>query len=268
MFDIIPSVRIEKNFLLTTLSDLGFVWVIVYYGMGGLENGMLLLKQTGVWAWVLFGLVIFLLLYRSDWRSDILLFAAGLALGYWGEWWGTTRGVWTYWNGAMPPDYLPPLWGLGLLTVYRLSHILEPALPRHLPRWLEGVMLSSFGILPILGIGFSWSTLVAVDWHGRLDGHFLAGLVTAAVLLFFRFELRQAFLLYVCGMLLGGMYEYLGTVSREWVYITHEVPPLWIIPLWGVACVAMTHLSLGFREAINQSWQWITSRMRVQSSRD
>ncbi|MCL4395146.1 MAG: hypothetical protein M1482_10160 [Chloroflexi bacterium] len=42
---------------------------------------------------------------------------------------------------------------------------------------------------------------------------------------------------------MGGTYEWLGTSMREWTYITHEVPPLWIIPLWGLACVAMTNLS-------------------------
>ncbi|HEX7593625.1 MAG TPA: hypothetical protein VF429_05580, partial [Anaerolineae bacterium] len=48
---------------------------------------------------------------------------------------------------------------------------------------------------------------------------------------------------YICGMLLGGTYEWLGTRMGEWTYITREVPPLWIIPLWGLACVAMVKLS-------------------------
>ena len=44
-------------------------------------------------------------------------------------------------------------------------------------------------------------------------------------------------------MLLGGAYEWIGTSIREWTYITREAPPLWIIPLWGLACVAMVKLA-------------------------
>jgi hypothetical protein len=249
----------NRLFLVTFVTDLGFLWVLIHYGMGGLQNGLMLLKAAGLWAWVLFGMVLFLLLYRSDYRTDLPLFAAGLALGYWGEWWGTTRGVWTYWNGATPPDYLPPLWGLGLLTVYRLSELLAPALRRELPRVLRWVMLGSFAALPLIAFELSWPALAAVDWSGRLDEHFFAGLVTAALLLRYRFDLRQAFLLYACGMLLGGMYEYLGTASHEWTYITREVPPLWIVPLWGIATVAMTHLSLGLRDGLIRGWIWITA---------
>ena len=268
LFDIIPRMCVNRHFpprqlFITLLADLGFVWVIVHYGMGGLANGLFLLRAAGLWAWVLFGMVLFLLLYRSDYRSDVPLFTAGLALGYWGEWWGTTRGVWTYWNGATPPDYLPPLWGLGLLTVYRLSGILAPVLRRDLPLWLQRALLGSFLVLPLLAFGWSWPALAAVDWRGRLDGHFLAGLLVAAVLLRYRFELRQAFLLYLCGMLLGGLYEYLGTSMGEWVYITREVPPLWIIPLWGMAAVAMTHLSLGLRDGLIGVWRRITRQQRL-----
>ena len=249
--------------LLTILADLGLAWVLVHYGMGGLENGLLMLRAVGPWAWALLGMVLFLLLYRSDYRTDGLLFAAGLALGYWGEWWGTTRGVWTYWNGATPPDYLPPLWGLGLLTVYRLSSLLKPILERDLPKAVRWAMLGSFIVLPAAAFWLSWPALAAVDWRGRLDGHFLAGLVAAGVLLPYRFELRPAFLTYVCGMLLGGLYETLGTVSGEWTYITREVPPLWIVPLWGMATVAMTHLSLGLRDGL----VWAARRVLLRSRR-
>jgi len=44
-------------------------------------------------------------------------------------------------------------------------------------------------------------------------------------------------------MLLGGLYEYLGTTFGEWTYLTGEQPPLWIVPLWGIACVAMHNLA-------------------------
>lgn len=238
---------------LTVLADVFLVWVLVHYGMGGWANGVQLLLYYGRQSplpWLLLGLVLFLLLYRSDYRSDLLLFAGGWLLGYWGEWWGTTRGVWTYWNHATPPDYLPPLWGLGVITVYRLGLLLAKLLPERLPTWSRWALGSSFVILPPLAALLRLPWLAQVDWRGRLDEHFVAGLLTASVLALYRFDLRRDFPIYLCGMLLGGLYEYLGTVSGEWTYITGEIPPLWIVPLWGMAAVAMTHLSFGLRRAL------------------
>jgi len=84
---------------------------------------------------------------------------------------------------------------------------------------------------------------VTVDWSGRLDAHFFAGIAVGIALLLYRFDVDETFGLYVCGMLLGGAYEWIGTSIREWTYITREAPPLWIIPLWGLACVAMVKLA-------------------------
>ncbi|MBN2549773.1 MAG: hypothetical protein JXB15_11480 [Anaerolineales bacterium] len=233
----------NASLLLTLLADLFFLWVIYHYALGGAETALYLLTHFGLLPWLLLAMVLFLLLYRSDYRTDLPLFLAGCALGYWGEWWGTTRGVWTYWNGAAPPDYLPPLWGIGLLTVYRLSSFLWPMLDRPLPRWFERLIAASFLLLPFLAFAWSSPRLAAVEWQGRLDGHFYAGLATGMGLVLWRFNLRRAFPLYGCGMLLGGLYEYLGTSSHEWTYITGEVPPFWIIPLWGLAAVAMHKLA-------------------------
>jgi hypothetical protein len=238
--------------LLTLLSDLYLLWVLLHFGLGGLQSARQLLPYFGPLGWALLALVVFLLLYRSDYRTDLPLFAAGYALGYWGEWWGTTRGVWTYWNGAMPPDYLPPLWGLGLVTVYRLSGFWQGWLDRPLPRWFSRCLTASFIVLPVAGVLVSLPALARVDWSGRLDLHFFAGLLAGAALVLYRFDLRRAFPLYVCGMLLGGLYEYLGTRFGEWRYITGEQPPLWIVPLWGIACVAMVNLAELLRQAIEK----------------
>lgn len=245
-----------RNRLLTVLSDLFLLWVLLHFGMGGLAGARLLLPLFGPPGWALLALVVFLLLNRSDYRTDLLLFAAGFALGYWGEWWGTTRGVWTYWNDAMPPDYLPPLWGLGLVTAYRLSGFgkgaLQRTLDRPLPRWLTLCLSASFIILPVAGVLVSLPALSRVDWSGRLDLHFFTGLLVGAALVVHRFDLRRDFPLYLCGMLLGGLYEYLGTSFAEWRYITGEQPPLWIVPLWGIACVAMQNLAELVRQVIEK----------------
>ena len=249
-----PPPRNKRTLILTILSDLFLLWVIYHYALGGWESGVVLLTRYGFFPWLVLGILLLLLLYRSDYRTDLPLFAAGYLLGYWGEWWGTTRGVWHYWNGATPPDYLPPLWGIGLLSVYRLGGWIAPLLDRPLPRWARWLLGSSFVLLPALALAHSWPLLKVVDWRGRLDVQFLAGLVVAVFLVGYRFDLRKAFPLYLCGTLLGGFYEYMGTSWGEWKYITGEIPPWWIAPLWGLATVAMTSLAWLLREAIAKAF--------------
>ena len=254
--------KLSWQMIWTILADLFFLWALLHYGLGDLESAWLLIVGFSPLSWIILGLVLFLLLYRSDFRSDLPLFAAGWALGYWGEWWGTTRGVWWYWNGARPPDYLPPLWGLGVLTVYRLGLLLATRLPEELPAWVRWGMLGSFVALPVVALGRSWGLLAAVDWRGRLDIHFFAGILAAAILLRYHFELRRDFCLYLGGTLLGGMYEYFGTAFGEWTYITGEVPPLWIAPLWGLAAAAMFKLALLLRLGLEKAWATLVPRAR------
>jgi hypothetical protein len=240
-----------KKLFLTLCADLFFVWALIHFGLGGTAGLRQLLAYAGLPGWGVLGAVLFLLLFRSDYRSDLPLFAAGVLLGYWGEWWGTTRGVWAYWNGATPPTYLPPLWGIGLLTVFRLSGLAAPLLQRR-PAWAEVGMKASLAALPVLGFALSWRRLAGVDWTGRLDLQLAAGVLAAGVLILVKFNLRRAFTLYLCGMLLGGLYETLGTRFGEWRYITGETPPLWILPLWGLACVAMANLAQILRDLLGR----------------
>ena len=62
---------------------------------------------------------------KSDVKNDLPLFVAALILGFWGEWWGTTRGLWTYLTRLNPPLNIIFLWGVGLLTIYHLHLILS-----------------------------------------------------------------------------------------------------------------------------------------------
>jgi hypothetical protein len=110
-------------------------------------------------------------------------------------------------------------------------------------------MIASFIILPLLAFTHSLPLLAQVDWYGRLDIHFVAGILVVLTLILPRFDLEVTFILFICGMLLGGIYEYLGTSVGEWTYITREIPPLWIAPLWGFAAAAMVRLAQLFRWA-------------------
>ncbi len=226
----------------TWLSNLFFLWIIYYFGLGGWNTAVFLLSHYGITPWIILFIVCALVFVKSDVRIDLPVFAAAVTLGYWGEWWGTTRGFWTYWNHATPPIYLPPLWGIGVLTVIHFKASIFPWLEQHISDGWWKVGNFSFVILPVLGFAHSWQLLTTVDWPHRLDWHFVAGCIIAITLVLFRANWKESLLLFLCGALIGGMYEYLGTSWGEWAYFTGEIPPWWIAPLWGYATVAMTKL--------------------------
>ncbi|MBN1535972.1 MAG: hypothetical protein JW908_04520 [Anaerolineales bacterium] len=236
----------------TLLSNLFFVWVILYFGMGGWDTALILLTNYGIIPWLILAIVCGLIFVKSNHRIDLPIFTAAVILGFWGEWWGTSRGFWTYWNNATPPLYLPPLWGIGVITVYHFKSLIFPWLEQHIPEsiWKGASLL--FIILPVWGFAHSWSALTGSDWPSRLDWHFAAGCLVGVVLIFFPVNWKETLLLYVCGTLIGGAYEYLGTSWGEWVYFTHEIPPWWIAPLWGYATVAMTKLPRFISRAIRK----------------
>lgn len=53
--------------------------------------------------WLSLGAVLVTMLSGGDRRADVRLFAAGCAVGFPLELWGTTHGCWTYWSGGTPP---------------------------------------------------------------------------------------------------------------------------------------------------------------------
>jgi hypothetical protein len=73
-------------------------------------------------------------------------------------------------------------------------------------------------------------------------------------LILYRFDLCRVFSLFLCGTVLGGLYEYLGTSMGEWAYVTGETPPIWIAPLWGLAAAAMTSLAALLQRLFEFGW--------------
>ncbi|MFB0538016.1 MAG: hypothetical protein ACETWR_23895 [Anaerolineae bacterium] len=66
----------------TLLADFFFLWVIVEYGTGGWQLGLCLLTHSGIIPWLILPGVLFLVLSRSDYRTDLPIFIAAVALGY------------------------------------------------------------------------------------------------------------------------------------------------------------------------------------------
>ena len=63
-----------------------------------------------------------------DYRLSLLTFAAGSALGYFLERWGTTRACWTYYTFQTPPVFAVFAHGLAAVAFWKASVVLKSAL--------------------------------------------------------------------------------------------------------------------------------------------
>jgi hypothetical protein len=70
-------------------------------------------------------LVIFLILTPTDHRRAVLTFIAGSGLGYFLEYWGTTRACWTYYTLAKPPFFAILAHGMAAVAFWRTELILR-----------------------------------------------------------------------------------------------------------------------------------------------
>ena len=231
----------------TVLFDILLVYGIGHYAYGGWHKTIEAVYNPRSHFWIAYIFIAILTLIKSDVRDDLPLFIAAIILGFWGEWWGTSQGVWSYYGKQTPPIYIIFFWGIGLLTVYHL-HLLTSRLSRKLlpKEKIPGtpILLLAMALLLLAGFVLTWKGIVRVDWLKYLDIHFiLAGIVTA-FLLIHNFDAHETFSIFLSGTLLGGIYEYAGTAIGGWTYITGQGIPLVIAPLWGIACVAM--IKLGF----------------------
>jgi len=230
--------------LATILFDLFLLWVILQFALGGWDRAIRLLPHQGPMFWVELFVLVSLVLIKSNFKYDIPLYLSAILLAYWGEWWGTSRGVWSYPYTPGVPAYVFMTWGVCLLNVYHLYLIvrrLEGEKERRLWSWVK--ILSVFA-LPVTGLAITWTGIVRIDWTRAADVHFFGGIVVCALLILKNFDLNETFWIFFCGTLLGALYEYCGTSMGNWSYATGEGMPLIIAPLWGLACVGM--IKLGF----------------------
>jgi len=79
-------------------------------------------------------LVAFLILTPTNHRLEVLTFAAGSALGYFLELWGTTRLCWTYYSGETPPLFAVLAHGMAAVAFWRALRVMELVLGRLRPQ--------------------------------------------------------------------------------------------------------------------------------------
>jgi len=70
-------------------------------------------------------LVAFLILTPSNQRIALLTFLAGSGLGFFLEYWGTTRECWTYYTLAKPPFFAVLAHGMAAVAFWRTSRVLQ-----------------------------------------------------------------------------------------------------------------------------------------------
>jgi hypothetical protein len=112
------------------------------------------------------------------------------------------------------------------------------------------VLLSGF-FLTILVIVYFWWPLAVdatayIDWSGPwwltfdwlLVGIFLA----MTLLILIGADLRRDALIVLVGLAGGLVIESWGTQTNLWFYYTDERPPLWIIPAWPIASLAIDRI--------------------------
>ena len=223
----------------TILFDLFLLWTVVHIVLGGWERAVRW-YSTGPTLWGSIILVLTVLnLVKSDFRTDIPMYLSAFGLAYWLEWWGTTRGVWTYSGNQTPPLGEIFLWGICLLSVFHVS-LLFPGKGE----WVRGkystwAMIAVLCVLPIIGFVLTWKFIISVDWMKYFDIHSVVAVAFAAVLILKDFDLKQTFLVFVGGTFLGGLLETLGTASGRYAYLSGTGAPLMVGPIWGVTCVVM-----------------------------
>jgi len=94
----------------------GFVVLMLPFIWPAISGSMTLAALT---------LCLFLILTPPDPRRALLTFAAGAALGYFLERWGTTRECWVYWTHETPPFFAVLAHGMAAVAFSRSQHALR-----------------------------------------------------------------------------------------------------------------------------------------------
>ncbi len=237
----------------TILFDLFLLWTVVHFVFGGWERTVRV-YSTGpaVWGGIIL-VIVALNLIKSDFRTDIPMYLSAFGLAYWLEWWGTTRGVWTYSGKHTPPIQEIFLWGICLLSVFHASLLLLGKGERKRGKYSTWVMVLVLVVLPIFGFILTWKFIISVDWMKYFDLHSVVAVVFASVLILKDFDLKETFLVFVGGAFLGGLLETLGTASGRYAYLSGTGAPLMVGPIWGVTCVVMVKFGYQIRKGVSKA---------------
>ncbi len=86
-------------------------------------------------------------------------------------------------------------------------------------------------------VGYRWSDLL--DANGVIDPLLLGTWALLALLVTWRPSLGRDLRMLFVGLCGGSFIEWWGTQTQLWTYFTLERPPLWILPAWPIAALAI-----------------------------
>ena len=237
----------------TILFDLFLLWTVVHFVLGGWERTVRIYSTVPtVWGGIILVLVA-LNLIKSDFRTDIPMYLSAFGLAYWLEWWGTTRGVWTYSGNQTHPLGEIFLWGICLLSVFHGSLLFLGKGERKKGKYTTWGMVLVLCVLPLIGLILTWKFIISVDWMKYFDLHSVVAVVFASVLILKDFGLKETFLVFVGGTFLGGLLETMGTGSGRYAYLSGTGAPLMVGPIWGVTCVVMVKFGYQIRKGASKA---------------
>jgi len=91
------------------------------------------LLMAPIWAMGAVGIVV--IVTGRAYRRDVSLFLAGMALGYFLEYWGTSRACWTYYTGQIPPPATVIAHGFAQVVIARTLSGLDRGFQRLGASW-------------------------------------------------------------------------------------------------------------------------------------
>jgi len=117
--------------------------------------------------------------------------------------------------------------------------------------WLLSVFLATLFIIGVVWWPLVQDTLTYIDWRYpiwlQLDWLLFGIFGAMSLLIMAGADLKADALIIAVGMVGGLVIESWGTQTRLWTYYTLERPPLWIIPAWPIASLAIDRLFRGLR---------------------
>lgn len=245
---------LKKHYVVlgTVLFDLFLLWVILRFNLGGWAKAIRFFSQRlTVWGAVLI-CIAFLSLYKSDFRTDVPLFLSAFLLAYWLEWWGTTRGVWTYLSKATPPIGVIFFWGICLVAVYHLHLVFRRKAEKKEGQRLTWRKMLALCVVPGIALVFAWKGFLQLDWAKHFDLHSVAAILLGGFLILNRFDPMETLWIFLVAAGLGGLLESLATAGGSYRYVTGEGMPLFVPLAWGMICVAMVKLGYLVQEALRR----------------
>jgi hypothetical protein len=91
-------------------------------------------------------------------------------------------------------------------------------------------------------VGYRWSDLL--DANAQMDWLLTGIWIWLASMICWRVRGRRDLLMIAVGVGGGGTIEWWGTNTELWRYFTNERPPLWILPAWPAATIAIDRMGM------------------------